>query len=94
MLKQLLPLVATMAMGALSKQKKETGIADMLAGALSGAGGKSSGGGLGGMLGGLLGGGKKQAAGGMPDLGMLGSLLDADKDGNSMDDIFDMLNKR
>ena len=94
MLKQLLPLVATMAMGALSKQKKESGIADMLAGALSGAGGRSSGGGLGGMLGGLLGGGKTQAAGGMPDLGMLGSLLDADKDGNSMDDIFDMLNKR
>lgn len=94
LLKQLLPVIATMAMGALSKQKKDSGIADILSGALSGTAAQS-GGGLGGMLGGLLGGGKKPAAnGGMPDLGMLGSLLDADKDGTSMDDIFDMLSKR
>lgn len=91
LLKQLLPVVATMAMGALSKQKKDSGIADILAGALSGSG--SQGGGLGGMLGGLLGGNAK-SGGGMPDLGMLGGLLDADKDGSSMDDIFDMLGKR
>ncbi len=95
LLKQILPIVASMAMGALSKQSKDSSIGGMLAGALSGAapqGGKGFGGGLGGLVGGMLG-----AAGGKsggPDLGMLGNLLDADKDGNSMDDIFDMLGKR
>lgn len=95
LLKQLLPVVATMAMGALSKQSKDSSIGNILAGALSGnapQGGKGLGGGLGGLLGGLMG-GKKGGAGGL-DLGMLGNLLDADGDGNSMDDIFDMLNKR
>ena len=92
LLKQILPVVASMAMGALSKQNKDSGIAGMLAGALS-SGGQSSGGGLlGGLLGSVLGGGKKQAGG--ADLGMLGNLLDADGDGNSMDDIFDMLTKK
>lgn len=96
LMKQLLPVVASMAMGALSKQKNDSSIGGMLAGALAGnapQGGKGLGGGLGGLVGGLLG-GKKGGAGGGPDLGMLGNLLDADKDGNSMDDIFDMLNKR
>ena len=103
MLKQMLPLVATMAMGALSKQKKDPGVADLLMGALGGSarGGQQSGGGglLGGVLGALTGGGRKPAqatqqpaAGGMG--GMLGSLLDADKDGSAMDDIFDLLTKR
>lgn len=99
LLKQLLPVLASMAMGALSKQNKENNLAGMLAGALSGAapqGGKGLGGGLGGLLSGLLGNKKAGPASrsGMPDLGMLGSLLDADKDGNSMDDIFDLLNRR
>lgn len=99
LLKQMLPMIATLAMGALSKQSKEnSGIADILSGVLSGggAGGKSGQlGGLGGLLGGLMGGGSKQASNGLPGgLGGLGNLLDADGDGNSMDDIFDMLGKR
>ncbi len=96
LLKQMLPVIATMVMGALSKQTKSGGMADILKGALSGAapqGGQGMGGGLGGMIGGLLGGKSGGGAAG-PDLGMLGSLLDADGNGNSMDDIFDMLNKR
>jgi len=95
-LKQMLPMVAAMAMGSLSKQAKEPSVADALMGALSGGGAQSSGrGGLAGMVGSLLGGGQKQQpqAGGM-NLGMLGGLLDADGDGNPMDDILNMVMKR
>ena len=58
-LKQMLPIVAAMAMGSLSKQTKEPDMASMLMGALSGAGQSSggSGDGLMGMVGSLLGGG-------------------------------------
>ena len=98
LLKKLLPVVATMAMGALSKQSKDMDLGSILTGALTGnapQGGKGLGGGLGGLLGSLMGGKKPGAspqAGGLG--GMLGNLLDADKDGSSMDDIFDMLKKR
>lgn len=97
-LKQMLPIVAAMAMGSLSKQTKEPDMASMLMGALSGAGQSSggSGDGLMGMVGSLLGGGgKAQAAksGGL-DLGMLGGLLDADGDGDPMDDIMNLVMKR
>lgn len=94
-LKQMLPMVAAMAMGSLSKQAKEPSVADALMGALSGGGAQSSGGGLAGMVGSLLGGGQKQQAqsGGI-NLGMLGGLLDADGDGNPMDDILNMVMKR
>ena len=96
-LKKMPPMVAAMAMGSLSKQAKEPSVADALMGALSGGGGQSSGGGLAGMVGSLLGGGEKQApaapAGGI-NLGMLGGLLDADGDGNPMDDILNMVMKR
>ena len=104
LLKQMLPVVASMAMGALSKQTKEPSIQESLMGALAGQvmGGSSKGGALGGLLGGLLGGGRKQAtaqaascAGGGADMmGMLGGLLDADGDGNPMDDIMQMVLKR
>lgn len=98
-LKKMLPVVAAMAMGSLSKQTKEPDMASMLMGALSG-GGQSSGGGGGGlmgMVGSLLGGGAKaqapQQSGGL-DLGMLGGLLDADGDGDPMDDIMNLVMKR
>jgi len=95
-LKQMLPMVAAMAMGSLSKQSKEPSVADALMGALSGGGGQSSGGGgLAGMVGSMLGGSKQQApSGGGINLGMLGGLLDADGDGNPMDDILNMVMKR
>ncbi|MEO9968247.1 MAG: DUF937 domain-containing protein [Hyphomonadaceae bacterium] len=95
-LKQMLPMVAAMAMGSLSKQSKQPSVSDALMGALSGGGSSAGGSGLAGMVGSLLGGGKQQAqsqSGGL-NLGMLGGLLDADGDGNPMDDILNMVMKR
>ena len=105
-LKQMLPMVAMMAMGGLSKQtQNNSGIQGMVAqaamqqlmgGGLQGAPAK----GIGGMLGGLLGGGARRQAQQQRQvhqqgLGMLGRMLDADGDGNTMDDILGMMmNKR
>ncbi len=106
LMKQLLPMVASLAMGSLSKQSKDPNVPANLMGdlgsiasaALGGAAGGSqqSGGGLlGGLLGGLMGGGnKQQASSGGGAMGMIGNLLDADKDGSAVDDIFDMVMKR
>lgn len=95
LLKMILPMVASMAMGSLSKQTKEPNMLQALAGVLSGGQPQAPSGGLGGLLGGLLGGGQKQAAQ-QPQgaLGMLGGLLDADGDGSPMDDIFKMVMSR
>ena len=101
-LKQMLPMVAMMAMGGLSKQTKDnSGIQGMVAqaamqqlmgGGVQGAPAK----GIGGMLGGLLGGGARRQAQQQKQvhqqgLGMLGRMLDADGDGNTMDDILGMM---
>ena len=99
-------MVAMMAMGGLSKQtQNNSGIQGMVAqaamqqlmgGGLQGAPAK----GIGGMLGGLLGGGARRQAQQQRQvhqqgLGMLGRMLDADGDGNTMDDILGMMmNKR
>ncbi|MEM8576158.1 MAG: DUF937 domain-containing protein [Pseudomonadota bacterium] len=103
-LKMALPMVASMVMGSLSKQTKDPSIAGQLMGALGGSQpqppqGSSSGGGLlGGLLGAVMGGGgsqqpaQTQQGGGM--MGMLGNLLDSDKDGSAVDDIFDMVMKQ
>lgn len=95
LLKMILPMIATMAMGSLSKQTKEPNMLQALAGVLNGAQPQAPSGGLGGLLGGLLGGGQKQVAQ-QPQgaLGMLGGLLDADGDGSPMDDIFKMVMSR
>lgn len=95
-LKKMLPLVATMAMGSLSKQTQAPDMKSQLAGLamqqMLGGGAKA--GGLGGMLGGLLGGAKKQQrqaqASHQQGMGLLGKMLDADGDGNMMDDILQM----
>lgn len=71
-LKQMLPLLAMLAAGMLSKQ--------------SGQAGASQGGGLLGQLGGLLGGGGQ-------GMGGLGKLLDADGDGNPLDDVMEAAGK-
>ena len=101
MLKKLLPLVATMAMGSLSKQTSAPSMKSQLAGLamqqmLGGSASQSSGG-LGGLLGGLLGGARKQQrvqqqaqASHQQGLGMIGKMLDADGDGSMMDDILQM----
>lgn len=102
-LKMALPMVASMVMGSLSKQTQDPGIAGQLMGMLGGGqpqapqGSSQSAGLLGGLLGAVMGGGRQQAApqpqqSGM--MGMLGNLLDADKDGSPMDDIFDMVMKQ
>lgn len=95
LLKQMLPVIATMVMGSLSKKSEEPDVMSSLLGMLGGATAqpqqKSSG--LGGLLGGLFGGGKKQQAQPQSQLGALSSLFDADKDGSAMDDIFQMVLK-
>lgn len=100
-LKKFLPLVATLAMGSLSKQTQgdssmKSSLASLAASQLMG--GQTSGG-LGGMLSGLLGGKKKaaaqQQANHQQGLGMLGKMLDADGDGSVMDDLLKAaMNKR
>ena len=98
LLKQMLPVVASMAMGSLSKQSKDSNIQNALMGAIADQvlGGSKQGGGLGGLLGGLFGGGQKQASPqqGGDVMGVIGGLLDADGDGNAMDDILQMVMKR
>jgi len=106
MLKSMLPVVATMAMGAISKQMKEPSIQEAVAGAMSGQalGGQAQGGALGGLLGGLLGGANSRSkataeaanaqSGGANMLGVLGGLLDADGDGSPFDDIMELVMKR
>ncbi len=93
LLKQMLPIVATMVMGSLSKRSQEPDVMSSLMGMLDGGAPqpapKPSG--LGGLLGGLFGGGKPtpqptRASG-------LGALFDADGDGSAMDDIFQMVLK-
>jgi hypothetical protein len=95
-LKKMLPMVAAMAMGSLSKQTQRPSMASQLAGLALGGQNNSqqAGGGLGGMLGGLLGGGRRQARGQQQGMGILGNLLDADGDGNMMDDVLGMAMKQ
>jgi len=80
LLKQMLPMLAMMVAGYMSKQGGSSK-------ASSGGGAGGLGGLLGGVLGGSGGGGSAGAA------GMLASMLDADGDGNPLDDIMGMLGK-
>lgn len=91
LLKKMLPIVATVVMGSLSKRSQQPDTVSQLAGLLGG-GQRQQSSGLGGLLGGLLGGGQKQAAQ-SNGLGALGALFDADRDGSAMDDIFQMVLK-
>ena len=98
LLKKMLPVVATMVMGSLSKQSQQPDMLQALMGAMGAPQQQRQAppqGGLGGLLGGLLGGGRQAPARRQkPDLGLLGGLLDADGDGNALDDIFDMVMKQ
>jgi hypothetical protein len=82
LLKKMLPMLAMLVAGYLSRQ----GGGAMQPGA-------PSGGGLGGLLGGLLGGGPDAAAGRGAAPGGLASILDLDGDGNPLDDILGMAGK-
>lgn len=96
LLKQMLPVLATMVMGSLAKKSEEPDTLTQLAGLLGGAQAQPQrqSGGLGGLLGGLLGGGAQSSAPSSNGIGMLGALFDADRDGSAMDDIFDMVLKQ
>ncbi len=96
LLKQMLPVVATMVMGSLAKKSEEPDTLSQLAGMLGGgqAQPQAQSGGLGGLLGGLFGGGKSQPTNSSNGVGMLGALFDADGDGSAMDDIFQMVLKQ
>jgi hypothetical protein len=83
-LKKMLPMLAMLLAGYMARQQ---GGGTQSAGMDTGLG--AGGGGLGGLLGGLLGGGRPGAAG-----GGLGSLLDQNGDGNPLDDILRMVNRR
>ena len=101
-LKKMLPMVAMMAMGSLNKQTRDQqqngGFQSMLGQLASQQlmGGQKSG--LGSMIGGILGGGaRKQSSNSQSHqqgLGMLGKMLDADGDGNTMDDVLGMMMNR
>lgn len=92
LLKQMLPIVASMVMGSLSKRSEQPDTLSQLTGLLGGGQQQQQSSGLGGLLGGLLGGAQKQAPQ-SNGLGMLGALFDADRDGSAMDDIFQMVLK-
>jgi len=101
-LKKMLPMVAMMAMGSLNKQtrgqQQDGGLQSMLGQLASQQlmGGEKSG--LGSMIGGILGGGARKQASGQQahqqGLGLLGRMLDADGDGNTMDDVLGMMMNR
>jgi hypothetical protein len=78
LLKKMLPMLAMLVGGFISKQQR--------------GGGASMGGGLGDLLGGLLG-GNASGGGGRKSGGGIASMLDLDGDGNPLDDIMGMLGK-
>lgn len=91
-LKQMLPIVASMVMGSLSKQTREPSMQQALGG-LMGGGGQSGGGlesAIGGILSGVLGGGGQGQGQQMTGANVLGSLLDADGDGSVADDLLNI----
>lgn len=88
-LKRMLPVVATMVMGAMAK--KATGGLGAGAGLPAGLGAQLPGG-LGDVIGASLGGGRAPSAGGSV-LDMLVPMLDRDRDGSVVDDVAGMLGK-
>jgi len=97
-LKKMLPMVATMAMGSLSKQtQQEPSMMSQLAGLALGGGQQQQPSGLGGLLGALTGGNAKRQRGyeqqRQQGMGLLGNMLDADNDGSMMDDVLKMAMK-
>ena len=90
----MLPVIASMVMGAMSKQTQQPQFQQQFGGQRQQGGG---GGLLGSLLGGLMGGGRQQQAQGMPNLGGLEQMFQADNRGSQADDIFDLsdlLNRR
>ena len=84
-------------MGSLSKQTAQPSVASQLAGLALGGGRQQQSGGLGSLLGALTGGNARRQRGYQQQqqqgMGILGKLLDADGDGNMMDDVLGMAMK-
>ena len=87
-LKQMLPVIASMVMGSMSKQTQQPQFQQQFGG---GQQQQQGGGGLlGSLIGGLMGGGQQQQSGGMPNLGGLEQMFQADSRGSQDDDAFDL----
>lgn len=99
-IKKMLPVAAGLLMGGMSRQAGASGLLGQVMGAAMGGGSPAGGGGgIGSMLGGLLGGGGASAAAApVPAaqdgiLGMLGPLLDQNRDGSALDDVLGMASR-
>ena len=98
-LKQMLPIVAMMAAGAMSKNASAGGLGNLIGSAM---GNGSQGGLLGNVLSKVMGGGQEptqneastQTQTPSGALGSLANMLDMNKDGNPLDDILGMLGRR
>ncbi|MGQ0798978.1 MAG: DUF937 domain-containing protein [Pseudomarimonas sp.] len=93
LLRKMLPMLAMLVTGFMAKQAGGGGASQG-----SSEGGFGGLGGLGGLLGGLLGGqsqasGAAPSSGGFGGLGGLASMLDANADGNALDDLLNMAGK-
>jgi hypothetical protein len=97
MLKQMLPVVAMMAAGAISKNANAGGLGNLIGTAMGGGGGGGGGGLLGSVLGAAMGGSQAQNQAQAPAasgaLGGLANMLDMNHDGNPLDDIIGMAGK-
>lgn len=87
-LKQMLPIVAMMAAGAMSKNANAGGLGNLIGAAMGGGGGGM----LGNVLGSAMGGNQAPAASGA--LGGLANMLDMNHDRNPLNDIMGMLGRR
>jgi hypothetical protein len=102
LLKRMLPLIASLVMGALAKNagggglgghlqsQPGGGLGDILGSVLGGGQAPQSGGGLGDILGAALGGGSGAPSAGSGLGGILSSILESNRDGSAFDDILDM----
>lgn len=96
LLKQMLPVVATMVMGQLSKRSQEPDVLSQVMGALGGGAPQPAPrqqSGIGGLLGAIFGGQRQPQRQAAPAAAGLSALFDADGDGSAMDDIFQMVLK-
>lgn len=96
-LKQMLPIVAMMAAGAMTKNANAGGLGNLIGAAMGGGGGGL----LGNVLGAAMGGNQAQQGAAHASaqtssgaLGGLANMLDMNNDGNPLDDIMGMLGKR
>jgi hypothetical protein len=85
-LKQMLPVLATMAAGAMASKANAGGLGDILGNAI----GNNAGGAIGNVISSVTGGNSSANSG---ILGNLANMIDMDKDGNPLDDIMKMLGR-